>query len=187
MVTTLWMAYDIFLFILGYFLLDRKLTSREKQAIGVALVIGLGVAAFGGYTEHVDRQQTLSQGETINRMAGTISTMAQNLAFTTGNALKKQALELGSLLVNHSSNILARKGRHGEPDAESVRAAATAQEVQWINQYSSTYQGQVMNLRKGFALQGQSSPTDLPYANPKTAQDIMGIGHELIEQANQLK
>jgi len=44
MATALWIGYDTFVFAVGYWLLERKLTQREKYVLVVVVLAGLSVA-----------------------------------------------------------------------------------------------------------------------------------------------
>jgi glucan phosphoethanolaminetransferase (alkaline phosphatase superfamily) len=113
--TALWIAYDIFVFAVGYWLMERKLTRREKWTIGVVVLIGLAVAAFGGHSEYQQTAQIDSLqnavAETQTKLSNFRSVLGQYFAVESDpNATpdqKKAALMRLSEIVSVSATITA--------------------------------------------------------------------------------
>jgi glucan phosphoethanolaminetransferase (alkaline phosphatase superfamily) len=127
--TALWIGYDIFVFAVGYWLVERKLTRREKWTIGIVVLIGLAVAAFGGHSEYQQTAQIEFLQKTVAHAQSDCSdthTSVSNFQAALGQYLdvesdpnatpnqKKVALSRLSETVALSATITARGSIAGE-------------------------------------------------------------------------
>lgn len=65
MATALWIGYDTFVFAVGYWLLERKLTQREKYVLVVVVLAGLSVAVYGFYADRSDAIKNATLRQTV--------------------------------------------------------------------------------------------------------------------------
>jgi hypothetical protein len=86
MVTALWVLYDT-LVVWWTSLLERKLTSREKA---ILLVIGLIVATYGGYSEHMDSSTQAAIKGTLQAIAEKVGVSPTTASGQLGEATIKQ-------------------------------------------------------------------------------------------------
>jgi hypothetical protein len=60
MVTASWVFYDIVVFVVGFYFMDRRLTTREKGVVTFLVLIGIAVAVYGGYSDYRDSKAASS-------------------------------------------------------------------------------------------------------------------------------
>ena len=78
MPTAAWVIYDIILGVVGFWFLERTLTSNEKRVVALLVIVGIAVATYSGYSDHQDSERMatsenkvmqLSEGQAFKRQA----------------------------------------------------------------------------------------------------------------------
>jgi hypothetical protein len=79
MPTFLWVVYDIILFIVGLWFLERNLTAKEKIVMIGLAVMGLTIAVYSGHSDYEQSalMSSLKEGEDFTK--GQLSVIGQML------------------------------------------------------------------------------------------------------------
>lgn len=77
MATALWVIYDIALFVVGFWFLERNLTLKERNVIAGFAALGLAIAVYSGYSDYEQSAviESLKNGQAYN--TGQLNTIGQ--------------------------------------------------------------------------------------------------------------
>ncbi len=69
MATALWVVYDIIVFVVGFWFMERQLTAKEKVVIAGLVAVGLTIAGYSGYSDYQDSvlMSSLKQGQDFSK------------------------------------------------------------------------------------------------------------------------
>jgi hypothetical protein len=195
----LWSVYPISWSVVGVWLMPR-LTRRQRTVTIILIVVGVPLAVWSALSgraldnriSSMDRQ--LSDPQTglaalhgqLNESGTQISSLAKEVAACLTPGLKKDALELGSTLMNRGSQILivTASSHYRSPDAWNQ---ALKEQAQLMSDYKNTYASKVISLVQQFQARGEDWKNEQYYSNPTDAREVANVGMDLIIHANQLK
>jgi hypothetical protein len=124
MATALWVFYDVFWGIAGFWALDRALTRNERFLVALLVVVGIGVATYSGYSDYESSQQ-------ISRLEQRVDDLSRGQAFSTGqlNGIGQVSGKTLDLLANKSN-------ANPSAGADAVASAAVARITQLEHEVS---------------------------------------------------
>ena len=114
MPTVAWILYGIFVAVLGFYTLGRELTSREWKVVAAVLFVGLGVAAYSGYSDYSDRVETKALHNQVNELQ-------QIQAYNTG-----QLSTLGQMSAETLNMVATKAGTSPNTGVDAVASAAVS-------------------------------------------------------------
>jgi hypothetical protein len=135
MPTFLWVLYDVILFAVGLWFLERNLTAKEKIGIGGLAIIGLVIGVYSGYSDHVESAKmdsllasnSYTQGE-LDSVSKTLGSLAAKSGASTKDTVptiaKSAVAKIDQLESEVASLRHETEPRHLTPEQAKSLAAA---------------------------------------------------------------
>ncbi|HUY19634.1 MAG TPA: hypothetical protein VMV15_10440 [Candidatus Binataceae bacterium] len=118
MPTFFWVVYDVVLGVVGFFLLERKLTRKDWVLVWSLIAIGVAVAVYSGISDHEESALIASLKEGQDFTKGQLDVIGHLLGgqtnLTTANDLKEKLRSLRSLQTTVASLQQYKNAREAE-------------------------------------------------------------------------